>query len=259
MARRLGSRSRKRERQLQEALFLRFSNSVQPKLRRVIRDAMRSAADSLEAETAAFVSGSIHQHDERLGILLQQAYTGAAMSTGDRLLGEAKSYYPAHTKDAGEDLRRMISDFARTWTAMRVTEISKTTEEQIRSIVAKGLDDGKGYDVIARQIRQAAPQVAGVRAFVIARTETHTAAQFGQQASADASQLDMVKEWVAVEDSRTRTTPPDAFDHMAADGQTVEKGGMFNVSGELLKFPGDPAGSAGNIINCRCGVAWEVV
>ena len=29
----------------------------------------------------------------------------------------------------------------------------------------------------------------------------------------------------------------------------------FNVSGEMLSFPGDPKGRAGNVVNCRCTVA----
>ena len=44
-------------------------------------------------------------------------------------------------------------------------------------------------------------------------------------------------------DSATRHT------HAAADGQKVRKGQSFNVGGESLKYPGDPAGSAGNTIN----------
>lgn len=41
-------------------------------------------------------------------------------------------------------------------------------------------------------------------------------------------------------------------DHAAAHGQEALLGGMFSVGGESLAYPGDPAGSPGNIINCLC-------
>ena len=54
------------------------------------------------------------------------------------------------------------------------------------------------------------------------------------------------KRWVTVGDSRVRAA------HAAADGQEVPLGSPFVVDGEMLEYPGDPHGSAGNVINCRC-------
>ena len=56
----------------------------------------------------------------------------------------------------------------------------------------------------------------------------------------------MVKKWVCVNDHKTREA------HKNADGQTVEIDKPFIVDGEELMHPGDQAGSAGNVINCRC-------
>jgi uncharacterized protein with gpF-like domain len=66
----------------------------------------------------------------------------------------------------------------------------------------------------------------------------------------------MRKEWVSAQDERTRTSPPDEFDHIEADGQVVDMNEAFTVGGEQMMFPGDPGGSAGNIINCRCAVVY---
>ena len=49
------------------------------------------------------------------------------------------------------------------------------------------------------------------------------------------------KRWVTVGDSRVRAA------HAAADGQEVPLGSPF-----VVEYPGDPHGSAGNVINCRC-------
>jgi HK97 family phage portal protein len=47
--------------------------------------------------------------------------------------------------------------------------------------------------------------------------------------------------------------------HMEAHGQTAPLGGVFNVGGESLSYPGDPTGSPGNIINCLCVLVPEVM
>lgn len=60
-------------------------------------------------------------------------------------------------------------------------------------------------------------------------------------------------EWVAILDSHTRIA------HEEADGQVVPMGTAFTVGGEELRFPGDPAGSIDNTINCRCRIFASVV
>ncbi len=59
-----------------------------------------------------------------------------------------------------------------------------------------------------------------------------------------------IEMWQTQEDDRVREN---GFNHVAAN-QQVREGGFFTVSGEQLAFPGDPNGSAGNIMGCRCSV-----
>jgi HK97 family phage portal protein len=54
------------------------------------------------------------------------------------------------------------------------------------------------------------------------------------------------REWLAALDDRTRA------DHRDAHGQRVTLDEPFEVDGEALDYPGDPNGSAENIVNCRC-------
>jgi uncharacterized protein with gpF-like domain len=88
------------------------------------------------------------------------------------------------------------------------------------------------------------------RAVTVARTETVGALNAGRTDAfgAVAEELGGPFEqmWLATLDNRTRE------DHREADGQTVGLGEPFIVGGEPLAFPGDPSGSAANIINCRC-------
>lgn len=59
------------------------------------------------------------------------------------------------------------------------------------------------------------------------------------------------KMWMTMGDNKVRTKP---FNHRNANGQTAGIRDNFEVSGELLKYPGDTSlgASIGNIINCRC-------
>jgi uncharacterized protein with gpF-like domain len=63
----------------------------------------------------------------------------------------------------------------------------------------------------------------------------------------------MTKEWVSAMDDRVRSPENGSeFDHVAAHGEVVGLHEPFTRTGEALMHPGDSAGSAGNVIQCRC-------
>lgn len=59
---------------------------------------------------------------------------------------------------------------------------------------------------------------------------------------------DLEKVWIATIDGKTRHT------HFAADGQRAPLSGTFTVGNAALRFPGDPDGPPGEVLNCRCRV-----
>lgn len=91
------------------------------------------------------------------------------------------------------------------------------------------------------------------RAHTIARTSVVPAAN-GAHAEVAGVINDQVvpldKEWLATSDDRTREW------HAEADGQRVPYAEPFDVMGEAMMYPGDPAGSAANVVNCRCVVLY---
>lgn len=60
------------------------------------------------------------------------------------------------------------------------------------------------------------------------------------------------KIWKANKDERTRKS------HLEADNQKVLWNEPFEVGGEKLMYPLDPAGSPENTINCRCWLSMEI-
>ena len=148
--------------------------------------------------------------------------------------------------------------------------INQTTEREIAQIMAHAQASGSSVPQIQnqldamfeREISGRLPddpeyewfteRVPPYRVEAIARTETIR--------SSNAGTTELFKEWgvkrhewLSTKDDRTRSyAAGDEFDHVEADGQVVEVGTPFIVSGEELEYPGDPSGSPGNTIECRC-------
>ena len=87
----------------------------------------------------------------------------------------------------------------------------------------------------------------------IARTETTTASNFSAIKTAEQSDLVLDKIWISVQDNRTRITP---YDHFDMNNQIQELDKPFFVGGQEIDYPGDTKASAGNVINCRCTIAF---
>lgn len=148
----------------------------------------------------------------------------------------------------------LVDDAVRRWvatyTAEKVRSITKTAMESIRGVISEGVNAGWSNDRIAAAIESRMRSMAPYDALRIAKTETHAAAMAGADAGARATGLEMEKQWLSAGDDRTRQA------HAAADGQTVELNERFTVGGERLEYPGDPAGSASNVIQCRCTLLY---
>ena len=148
--------------------------------------------------------------------------------------------------------------------------INQTTEREIAQIMARAQADGSSIPQIQnqldamfeREISGRLPddpeyewfteRVPPYRVEAIARTETIRSSNAG---TTELFTEWGVKrhEWLSTKDDRTRSyAAGDDFDHVEADGQVVEIGTPFIVSGEDLEYPGDPSASPGNSINCRC-------
>ena len=102
-----------------------------------------------------------------------------------------------------------------------------------------------------RILRQKFGQYSKSQAERLIRTEATNAANMAtlQSATDMFGQENLQKEWMTSIDGRERSA------HRAADAQIVDFKERFLVGGEKLFNPGDPAGSAKNVVNCRCSTA----
>jgi F like protein/ADP-ribosyltransferase exoenzyme len=135
----------------------------------------------------------------------------------------------------------------------RLVGIGTGVWSNMRDSLSDGLAADESIPQLAARVQTAA-HVSVPRAQTIARTEAGMAANGASLAAAQlVDDPTMRKRWLATHDTRTREA------HRHADGQMVPLTAPFMVGGEPLMFPGDPAGSPSNIINCRCAIGyhWE--
>jgi hypothetical protein len=138
----------------------------------------------------------------------------------------------------------------------RIQSVSETTRAQIVAIVARGQEQGLGVEAIAREVADRLPEISRWRGALIARTETHGAANFAMHETAKTTGINLEKEWVSVEDMRTRSiTRDDEFDHVSMNGQKVGMDEPFLMPWAIgiplqIMYPGQAGLPGGATINC---------
>ena len=139
----------------------------------------------------------------------------------------------------------------------RIVSVKRHYLEFIRELIARGVNDNKTISEITTDLQRLIKSRNFYRwqSLRIARTETTASANYAAIVASETSGVVMDKVWISAIDIRTRKKPEDAFDHYEMHKIKVGLKDNFIVSGEKLRFPGDPKGSAGNVINCRCTVA----
>lgn len=157
--------------------------------------------------------------------------------------------------------------FIRSQTTFMLTNVNATTEKMLMASLATGIRTGESESEMIARVREAFND-RRADAARIARTESHTSLNAGKMEAWRQAGITH-KRWVTSRDEWVRGNPAgkDAdseFSHYHADGQVAELDKPFHVgdrrpgSGEKCMMPGDPHMSAGNRINCRCGIVPEV-
>lgn len=129
----------------------------------------------------------------------------------------------------------------------RLGEDVDLLKKKITAQVSRSIATGVSYAQTAKQLA-GYTRIGYNNAVRIARTEGHRIqcnAAMDVMEAAKAKGADVVKQWDATLDDRTRE------DHVAVDGEIREVDEKFSNG---LMFPGDPSGEAADVINCRCAL-----
>lgn len=184
-----------------------------------------------------------------------------------RMIGRAHNntidYLPPVKSAGALQFKRqsLFDDYFSQWLVLeggrKITDIATTTLNDVRRLMDQAFSSEEPEGVVLRAGLRA-KGFSTMRADTIARTELHNAAQFAVKRTAeDYSAVNplvvLKKAWVPTVDERTRP------EHIAMlNSPMIGESEFFMVGGERLEYPGDPSGSAGNVINCRCQLVHEV-
>lgn len=154
---------------------------------------------------------------------------------------------------------RFIVDYLRSHLIEKITfDVNTTTRNYLLRVLSKAVEEGWGVDETVRNLSEA--NFSEMQAARIVRTEVNTAANAGVLAAGKTYDYEMMKEWVSVEDFRTRgRNGEDHANHVALNGQVKDYDDVFidPRNGDRLQAPGDPKASAASIINCRCNLVLK--
>lgn len=225
--------------------------AAEKRVERAVRTALNTWLRSARAVTLPVTAAALPPDSSALAGAGQAWFEAMTV----HLLPEVDATFLTGVADAGGDLELLrvaqMKDEYLAALPKRLSGIPDSAWTQVAAVVAELTAEGASIP----RIRDAIEAILGDlswedQAVTIARTETIGAYNAGTLTawltSEQALDEKLDKVWVATHDSRTR------HDHRDADGQRVALDGVFMVGGVPLRFPGDPAASAGQVMNCRC-------
>ncbi|MEK5162064.1 phage minor head protein [Paenibacillus sp. FSL R5-0527] len=135
-----------------------------------------------------------------------------------------------------------------------VPDMNKSSTDVLLRSFGKAIEEGKTPSERALLVQGVSKTAAEgeegpfsmKRAVRISRTMSTAAANGGKVEGWKQSEVVKGKKWRSAGGSRTRKT------HKKANGQIKPLDEPFEVGNSKLMYPGDPAGEAKEIVNCRC-------
>lgn len=206
----------------------------------------RNFQQSLKKQIDAFTKELESKQYESVSTYLKNCYTTGFTGTLYDLAGQGVPFvFPIDQKKV---TKAMVHDTKLSKSLYnRLGEDVNLLKKRIANNISRGIATADSYINIARNIANGT-SISINNTMRIARTEGHRiqcAAAYDVQHEARDAGADIVKQWDATLDGHTRET------HAMCDGEIVELDETFSNG---LEYPGDPAGDAEEVINCRCAL-----
>ena len=251
--------------------WLRLRNRYERRGVRAFRKALQDVANRVEWDQAdpwnyrMLIESNVNE----MAILetYQAFYVEIGLLHGQRIGKAINKYKKSGVKEFDPVSFRQtypseVLQFIRNSAGNNIVSVRKSVVKYLLDFIEKGLKAGESVREMARLIQRHILSKGFYRWQIkrIVQTETTAAANYGSYKAGISSDLVMVKTWISATDERTRRIEKGAhFDHLEMNLKEVDEDVPFEVVGkfgnDLLDFPGDPKGKAGNVINCRCNLA----
>lgn len=207
---------------------------------------------------------AIRQNDKAWSAAYTELYTSVIKDFGKPVKQKrASGGFKGDNTHFNNLMDERISSFVSANAGKRVTQIRGVSQAKVEKIVSDAMDR---YHVINKVAEQEGVTVQDYNAYMrenvyndvsalyddfsisraatIARTEVLSAASYGQETAMSLSGVQS-KQWVTSKDDQVRDS------HQEVDEEEVNIDENFSNG---LRFPGDPTGDGGEIINCRCAL-----
>tara|TARA_R100000655_G_scaffold714_3_gene3048 strand:- start:901 stop:1683 length:783 start_codon:yes stop_codon:yes gene_type:complete len=234
-------------------LYLNLSKSLNAKIKKLFKKTARQAQKEY-IEFGDMYYYFLEDFGDSLYKILANHYRAVITASAKRLKKQREI-----KQEEDEDIDSIVAVYIAETTATKVTQVSDTTKQLIKKRIRQGIKDGLSIQQISKLIRKD-NAFKPYRATMIARTETHSAMNYGHAEIAKTLDFsEPVKIWGSALDDRTRSW------HRAMNGTTVARDEMFKVltpvaggafTEKRMNFTGDINGGALNVINCRCFTAY---
>jgi HK97 family phage portal protein len=132
------------------------------------------------------------------------------------------------------------------------TKISKTTLERIKDKIIRADQENWTVEQLTQSIWESEGIFAPWRARMIARTESAKVENWAQLEGYKETEFVDGKGWLSARIKTSRDEHIEAANRYEDNPIRLDE--KFLVGGEELEYPGDPAGSPGNVINCLCSI-----
>ena len=138
-----------------------------------------------------------------------------------------------------------LKEYFNTIGGQHIKDINATSLKKIQSAFQTALQNNEGFRGAEKRLIKEVG-MSKTRARMIARTESLMVTNAAKYTQSELMPIVMEKTWIHDHPKMPRDW------HIALSGKTIDLDKKFNADGTMMKHPGDPAGGAGNNINCKC-------
>lgn len=230
----------------QQIIANRIARLFVPQVYKALNDQIAAAVKAVRERGVMAAQGNLHGDiiDAKLGAVITDLYRQAA-------IGAIKKYKPRIKAGFGENpgfVSQVLAYFKKFLLNKVVLPIQKTTEKFVNKVLDEAIEKGWSVDETVKHLEDT--ELSQERARKIVRTEAVRSMNYSQMVAADESDFEMQKQWIATDDQRVR---PTHSNHGGVDGELRDLDQPYSNG---LQFPGDPTGSAREVIQCRCTQAY---
>lgn len=230
------------------------------------RDMKKAAAGKNDARLLEF--SLMKAVDENMPVIkktLQRHIKYSIEDFGNIVFNEAKSIFKSLETKSTRQWEDWAERYIQKRTGDAIGAIDGTTRKQVQRFVKKvteqALISGDSNAEVAAELAEEFSSLGKSRAMLIARTEVASASNNASLSAAKSLQVpNLEKEWVSVDDDRTRDGGPDGHgpDHLSMDGVAVPIDEKFTVPPDTdMDGPGDASAGPEQICNCRCVLVFK--